>query len=317
MKTAIKTFIAISASLIGIGIVLCFIGFSMAGFSFQKLSNSPQYKQEVQSFSAKDITLIKTDLDNESIIIKASSGDEIVLTYFTNENRKINCEESSGKIILSSQNSPFEWFKPFSFTSIGNLINSQKKIVIEIPKGYEKELDIKTSNGSITLNEDFMLSTAAFQTKNSSINLSKITCEDLVASTTNGSITIKDIKVEKDIDATTTNSSIRINSCTAVKFKAQTNNGDIKVDDLVAGNSIDFKTGNADILAYKIDCGDISFVTSNGDVVGSLLSPQHEYSIRSRTSNGDSNIAESSKGSTGKELYVHTSNADIEITFDD
>jgi len=317
MKTAIKTFIIISSSLIGIGIVLCVIGFSLAGFSFQKLNNSPEYKQEVQRFIAKDITLIKTDLKNESIIIKKSSGDEIVLTYYTNESRKINCEESSGKIKLSSPNVPIEWFKVFRFNFIGNLFDIQKKVVIEIPNDYGKELDITTSNGSINLNDDFTLSEATFQTKNSSINLSEITCEDLIVSTSNSGISLKDITVEDDIDIKTSNSSIRINSCKAVKIKAQTSNGDIKTDDLVVSTSLNFITTNSDIIAYDTYCDDISFVTSNGDVVGNLTSPSHEYSIRSRTSNGDSNIAESSKGSTDKELYVYTSNADIEITFDD
>ncbi|MEG0663957.1 MAG: hypothetical protein RR483_02530, partial [Clostridia bacterium] len=95
---------------------------------------------------------------------------------------------------------------------------------------------------------------------------------------------------------------------------AETSNGKISSENLFSKQSIYLNTSNGNIELNKIDSNNIKISTSNSSINGIIQGSREDYTVYSKTSNGNNNLNDGGNGS--KILDLKTSNGKININFE-
>lgn len=92
-------------------------------------------------------------------------------------------------------------------------------------------------------------------------------------------------------------------------------NSPIRLTDVQAGWSLDCQTGNGAIELGRAEVGNrLTAVTSNGAISGLVVGRQEDFSLDCQTSNGQCSLPAQQEGGL-KMIRLHTTNADIEVSF--
>lgn len=185
---------------------------------------------------------------------------------------------------------------------LGDFSANVRKMYIRIPVKFYGDINIVSSNGSITFmndNEDINQNIISLKTSNSSIKATKIKCNNLTLVTSNSSIKVEDVQ------------------CTEGYFK--TSNSKITLIDIKA-KEYDAITSNAKVMVINNDCPYTTIKTSNARV--EIVNNQNMGKIKYHTSNS-AVVINGNKQNTSDGIFqynddqlildITTSNGKIEI----
>lgn len=171
-----------------------------------------------------------------------------------------------------------------------------RKVVLRLPLDLAASLDLKTSNGSLSL-------------------LGLSCWGNIQAVSSNARLSASDLSA-RQISLNTSNASIHLeNLVSKTSIKAQSSNGRLKAKGLEAKEQLILKTSNASLSVEGIHSPAITLQTSNGKIDGTLPGQMADYAITSGTSNGKNSLPQHQQGGAWQ-LGVHTSNAGIHLGFE-
>ena len=229
---------------------------------------------------------------NQRLIVRGWDKDSIVIHH--PESKKIRYDVTLEDGALSLIRRPQE-FQFFNF-DVEVFDSKMREVTLDVPKELAAELNLRTSNGKLSVEQVNCWGVANLTTSNSALELRNYSAKDINAKSSNGSLTLTQVTSQKEIFAGTSNSKIR-------------------ADQARANDKLTLKTSNGGIEVHGLFSPAISLTTSNANILGELPGIMSEYAITSGTSNSKNNLPKSQVGSS-KTLSVFTSNAKIELDFE-
>ena len=238
--------ISIAVVLLIAGTTLCIIGLSMADFNIHKIGMYGDRIQDEYIIESEKIDKIVLYTNNEEIIVRNSTNDNINITYSKNDREYFVFDEEDG-VLTATRKTNYEWYEQILRFNIKNDVMS-----LNIPVDFDGDISVHSSNGVITLKNITMTGDLTANTSNREIFIENISCKNLTVLTSNGDIKITNPKAER-------------------KMYLETSNGDIEGD--IIGNKEDFtiksRTSNGrNNLPKKQTSGDkmLEAITSNGSI---------------------------------------------------
>lgn len=309
-----------------IGVLLFVVAFALSGWDIRKISTRPPYTQKEYSYQMPGSEIVLLD-DNTPITVELSPDNKVHLSCFESEKEWYEVSESGTELNIEKKNN-FSWTDYFMVMDLG-----VRDLVLQIPKDYKGDLELKTSNGSIRLAdlavnqltlknsnasihvEDLSAESLKLSTSNGSVKLSSLEAGPVDVSTSNSSVSFKDVDAGA-IDASSSNGSLKFEQVNAETLNGETSNSWIYAQDVYSTGELWLKTSNNSIELDKLDsASSIDLNSSNGRIFGTIKGKMSDFSIKSDTSNGENNLPKDNQEGT-KKLKVKTSNNSIQIEFE-
>ncbi len=268
------------------------------------------------------------DNNNTGIRIERSVDSRIHITYWESVEGDIyyDITEQKGELLIKYINK-----RIFSV----NLDVTDRTIVIAIPEGCALSANLRTANGSIDANGAIIQGALLLDTDNGKITAEGVSATDITVTSNNGKVTVNDCKGSGSIELFTDNGAIMAgNTIASGDISIESSNGNITMTDVTAGGKLSAETDNGEIDAkacraggdVKLDSstdritidklqagGDIDIHTDNGDIEGTILGDRNDYTIESKTHNGDNSLGWG--GSGQYKLKITSNNGDILVDF--
>lgn len=184
-------------------------------------------------------------------------------------------------------------FQLFVF-DIDLLPREMRELEIRVPRELAAEMDLRTSNSRLNLDNISCWGKVEAATSNSRLTATRLGAKSLALKSSNASMELKEVKAQQGIAATTSNGKITAEGVCAPSLRLKTSNGAITLQDIASV--------------------DITLQTSNGSIKGELPGQMSDYAISSGTSNGKNSLPPVGTGDP-KRLSAHTSNARINLGF--
>ena len=283
--------------LIGLGVVLMVSATSNSTvFGF----TDENYTLHEESYSFDAFNDVDLDFQNRKVYILESSDDEIHVKFYTHEKDMFEYSDLDNELTITISR---KWYyNIFSFDIFSN--REFFKVYLYLPTTSTVEnIDVKSSNGLLSLNVNDTFDFIKLKTSNGRIDIQNVQANNVVATSSNGSINIKNLNVNDKIDL-------------------YTSNGEVSIEDVISP-IIEANTSNGKINAENIVSDDIDLDTSNGDVFLSIIGEKDEYRVTLSTSNG-SKTYDGLKVASGtinseatKPIRLDSSNGDVEVVFID
>lgn len=350
------TKLALISAAIGLSVGLIFTAVALFSVNFDvrnlDLCGDPQ-KITRECHSLDTLKEIDINLFNTDIRLKESPDEKIHVTYYTTDCCSKSFTDGYGQISLhESGNSWIHSIKQYTKGIFHGAKQWGLETVIEIPSTQMKEIDtldsylqslsdksltvnLKTSNGNITVEKSMYAAVLNVQTSNGFISLSDTYTHTLYADSSNGDLLLNNIfgytanaqtsngRIDfensqyTNIALITSNGDINIKNANLSVLKANTSNGAITLSDIQANKQLSAGTSNGDIQFKDIKAENIMFGTSNGSISGNIIGKITDYFIESGTSLGNDSLAVYNKQNpdTNRSLKAYTSNGDINVTF--
>lgn len=172
----------------------------------------------------------------------------------------------------------------------------QRRVLLKVPRELAASLDLRTSNGALSLLNLRCWGDVEAATSNGKLTADKVLARGLSLATSNGALALSGLEAQKGISA-----------CTA--------NGRVGAENLKAPEFIKLETTNGALRVLALDSQMVSLCTSNGRIEGTLPGASGDYHITSATSNGKNSLPRNADGGP-KVLQAHTSNAAISLDFE-
>ena len=294
-----------------IGVVIFFVGFALADFDITKIST--ESKIQMKNFdSVNDVKEIIVEEKNLLFEIRKSTDDSVHFTYYENDKEYYDINQSDDGVLSIVKKDTRKWYD-----YIFNINFQTNEPVIYIPKNYSGDLSVEDSNSSIDIS-DVTAMNVSLTTSNGKIVADKVmTSGKFDVSTSNGSIIISKMKASGDFISRTSNGKIDLEDVEAANFDLKTSNANVILNSIISQNDIALVTSNGQIDLENIDFSNgFKCRSSNGSISGEIKGNVSDYSIKSKTSNGNNNLPENSSGGD-KSIDIETSNSSIEVNFID
>lgn len=226
------------------------------------------YVNKTIEYSVDEVNEINIYDENTFVEISISSDDKIRIDYSESKNEYYDIDiDANGILSVKKQvriRSEFFFFKV-----------KRVKVNLSIPKDFNKNIRIYTSNASITASDTIFA--------------------NLFLKTSNAKINLLNVDVINSLDAMTSNSQINLSNVKSEVINCKTSNARISL------NYVD--------VSKKLICK-----TSNSAVRGEVAGKINDFSIKSKTSNGSSTLP-SNMELGDKIMDIKTSNSSININF--
>lgn len=282
--------------LIGLGLVTAIS--AVDGGDFFRVEDEKFVLHE-DVYEADQFAEVEFDLDNRKIFVLTSEDEDIHVKYYIHERETYILSEENELFYLEIN---MKWY--YNLVSFYNFITpSYYEVYLYLPETLSVyDLDLDTSNGSVTVNSVSELGDVSLETSNGDVMIKNAIVDNLVLSTSNGKIEITNVESLNDI--------IGRNS-----------SGIIFLDDVI-GKDLDFSTSNGKITTSNILFENLKLITSNGEIDASVFGEKSEFEIRISTSNGKRYIdgdrvfdSVYNADQTNK-IIVQSSNGDVRLDFD-
>ena len=261
--TAIAAFM-----LIVVGVVLTGAAFMLVHGDITKFNSLSEHYVEKSYTCTDDVDSISIDEVSGSVEFVSGDVDKVSVTYFDKEDESVyEIQESDGKLSIERKEE-----RGFHFFLIDF---SEHLMTVTVPRDFCGELDVRSTSGSIRMND--------------------ITGKIITAKVTSGSVKLEKVTSESDLTI-------------------QSTSGSISLTDVVAGGNVSAKltSGGIRLDNLKAD-GDISLEAVSGSVKGTIAGKESDYRIHAGVTSGSCNLKDSDQGS--KELNVKTTSGSIKVEF--
>ncbi|MEG1802049.1 MAG: DUF4097 family beta strand repeat-containing protein [Lachnospiraceae bacterium] len=224
---------------------------------------------------------------DRGIIFKKSMDNKVRIYCRLDDSEEVIYHESDGCFFFRQDTR-----RSLRFMMFG--IRRTYPIEVELPEELDS-IEVETTNGGIRGEDIHILEEVKFRTSNGGIRMDTIECKKILATTENAGINLTDANGEELI--------------------ADTCNGRVSLERAVISKEIQLRSSNGGVVFDRIDCPNINLRTSNGMIKGALSGTVGDYAIRSRTSNGSTNLPNISYTDQKKKLSAITSNGRIQVEF--
>lgn len=264
-----------------------YIDVTESGFS------SVRYNFDSNINRALDISV-----ENCDVVIATGDVDSIIVEVLESEEYKYNFSTVSNTLTvrdpkLESEKKAINVFGyELSFGSVEHQVSyTGLGMVICLPKDFDGEVDISTSNGEIKLGNLKLGEKILINTSNANVSLSNIEAYELSVKTTNGRITASDISATES-EFSSSNERLYLENVTSKRIYAKTTNASIDFSQLF-GEKFTFETSNGDIdgsILGSESLFSIDTVTDRMAYPESVENSRAQYKLTAKTSGGDINV---------------------------
>lgn len=301
-----KRILFIGIIMIIIGIIIGVISMSIVGFDIKKTQIGGEYEARTYT-STNTIQNITIKEYNANIKIIETEQKYFIISYEENEKEKYTIKEENNTLSIECIHE-YKW-NDYLF----NTYTGSKKFVLEVPSEFDGKLDIDSSNGKIEIN-DLKTTSLNAKTSNGMISIKNTISDTIYLDTSNGLIELENVNANK-VEGRTKNGLIELNNVTASDISVITSNGKILLYDVTSNDKIYAKTLNSGVEFERVSFqNSFKCESSNGSVKGNIKGKSGDFKFDCKTNNGESNLPRLF-GEGIKELYIHTSNGDINVTF--
>lgn len=213
--------------------------------------------------------------------IRKTSGDSIIVNQYGNPNSK-----SEDLFLVSTfEDSIHIYIKERIHIGTFNFNNYNERLVVEIPEGFNGNLEAKALSGSIEIEDEFTLKNIKLNNSSGGIYVNKnITADMLNAKTLSGRIQFNGDITAKDLDGKTSSGGIRMSTVNVENYILQSSSGSIKIDNISGGGIA--KTASGSIkLSLNNPKGDINLNSLSGSI-NVELEPSLQFTLAAQTNSG-------------------------------
>ncbi len=262
------------------------------------------WKKKKAVFPAAEIRDVSLRCSNMSIHIHAAEDHQATLTYYTSKDDVYTADLQNGVLSLDQVCSKSKCVPCLS-------------VDLALPATTLTDLYVKTSNGSIQVEELQALCKVNLTTSNGKLICANLQCQNLEGSTSNNKLTLNGIHCRQNIRCSTSNSGITAEQITAgQELNLTTSNGPVKAEAVTAEDAILLRSSNGSLRVQAVEAPRITLQTSNGSIQGKLPGRQADWSIDSHTSSYCHNsLPKHASGLSNRILSAATSNASINLQF--
>jgi lia operon protein LiaG len=277
-------------------------GHSYNIFNFRGYSNNFQVQKQ-QSVGINNCDKISLDFSSGDISFKTTDDSKLKVIERANsklsDNEKFTVERDGNCISIKDDSIMSTSLNIFGFGY------GAKEIEVDIPKNYNKDMDVATKSGDIRFNSDVTLNNLQCEQSSGDFNSENITANNISINSKSGDLRTKMLDTKG--------------------YNVQTSSGDIDINELSGSGQIEASSG--DITINYEDIGDYSNVNDrSGDI--KLSTPKSlSYEFNGKCSSGEINCnfdlnyknkrGNEANGQVGtapfKKITAETSSGDIRI----
>lgn len=276
--------------------------------------SSTQSPVQTKAFSLANVKSILVDYDGESVTVKESDSDNIVVVEYMDKIQKSYFAkiDLSGNVLTISEGA-----RP-----IGNGVHAS--LDIYVPDTYKDSMSLHTTDGWILSDAALALSSFQADTTNGTIEISNLMADQIDLKSTGGKLTAKDI-TGQICTVDTTNADTYLDSITG-RIGYESKGGDLTAFGCIGyGDFLVTGDGSLDITFAEVT-GNISACTKNGEITLGL--PDNlEFVFSAATKNGkiqtsfaellsvtDKTAGGTIGGNADVKIGIETKNGDINVT---
>lgn len=243
------------------------------------------FQEEYSISEVEDINVIAT---SSKVKVLEGTSDKVKVTVYGAEGEKVKAGIQDKKLKVEKENNMLYILAFFFYY--------KEEIMIELPKDYARELQIKTSSGNI---EMISLKEANIQAETSSGN---ITCGDIKNGdlrTTSGKIEVESLKegetksTSGKIEIGETNNIIAQNTSGGIVINKvngscdlASKSGSIKIEELIISNNSSIKTTSGNVKVISGENMYIETSTNSGSVKVNGNDRKAEVELKIQTTSG-------------------------------
>lgn len=288
MNKGVTIFLIVFLSLLATGLVVLFVILLKGNFNFSFKFGYSDNKIESKTYdSIEDLKVYSNVAD---IFIEHSEDDKVLVELYSDNADEYYVKEANGnlEVKLDEKNRTFNFLTP------------QSKIVIKLPKDYDKSIKVDTKTSDIKL-DDYENATLDIENKTGDLAAGNV--KTLKISVDTGDIKINNLET---INATVTTGDVNVGSC--VDAYITTTTGDIKVDNIT--NKVDIKATTGDIRISNVNVNENSTIsTTTGDVRVDTLTGAY---VEATSKTGDIKVNNNDRKSEF-EIKISTKTGDINV----
>ena len=345
MKISKKRLLAMAALLIAAGLLL--FGFGSAA----KQENEGSSIMEHETYALSQIHRIQIETDSPSVVIQSVSGEQINLSWQTDEYVTYDAKVSDGELTVDYR---------FSSNWLDRVLRAPLSrrdyvLTVELPESYNGGLVIRTASGTVTVDTPAELNECRISTVSGSIDLAEVESQVSVeVHSTSGSVSVSSVNADGDLIIQTVSGAVELRgSASEGSVSLQTASGSVTGTELIAAEGLTVKTISGRVELKHAHCdADVALESTSGSIrpsdlecsaftaktVSGSISPQNlsadrielsstsgsvnaaisgareDYSITAKTVSGSSNLQSSGAGKA-KTLKVSTVSGSVDVKF--
>ncbi|HRX07894.1 MAG TPA: DUF4097 family beta strand repeat-containing protein [Candidatus Limiplasma sp.] len=318
--------------LLNMAVILIIVGAAIAGVGYAMSKNKEgDTAMENQSYNVADVRAIQIQTDTPHVIITPVDGEQMNLSWQTNEYVEYQATLENGVLDITYRTST-NWLKTIFSAPFAN---NEYILEIELPNSFAGDLDVSAVSGKVIADTSSALDVCSLKSVSGVISAANLhALSDLTIKSTSGGISADAISAGGDIRLQSVSGSVTAKQAEATgAFTVKTTSGKVELTQVTAGGSMSLdsvsgslsvqdascaaltaKTVSGGIRPENLQAQDIELKSTSGSIRGSVSGAQGEYAISMSTVSGKSNL-KNTAGSGGKTLKLSTVSGGIEIQF--
>lgn len=285
-----KKAVIIGSVLVGIGVIIGFIGIAIGGFKFPN--------------GAVDLTTMKALHAEKKTVQIADAFDKIEITGTSSMDIEI-CKSKTGKNYV-------EYYDTDDWTSHVDVKEHVLKFTTD-DKGKHKavvSLGFGKDTAARLYLADAEYKEISVTTLSGYVTIQDVNAETVNVSASSGDLYMKNINVPDSIMATSSSGDIDLENATAKQIELGANSGDIEMQDITA-ESLRMSTSSGDIDLESCDAEKFDITTSSGDVDMEITAGR-TYRFETKTNSGAVDVPDGDADSDYL-CKIVTSSGDVDV----
>lgn len=299
-----KTVLIVGLSLLGAGLIL--LGVSLAaGFTGGGNRGDNRLVQKELTLNAGDSLYVSTAAEDVSITV--SPDENAHFSYYEGEDVTYSLAQADGEVSLVRNEAPakFFWFQ------VGNW---QDNITIELPSDFSGDIKFFGSTGSLQIEDFESLAELKVSVSTGDVYLNNLSAQSLNVGGSTSGIYIDGFNCAGSAKILSTTGWIYIEGMKIADTLACANTTGGIYADGVKAKSIGFNTTAGSMDFYNLSGDALEFNATTGSITGEINGSSADYSIKSVTTSGSSNLP-GSWGAGGRSLQAKATAGSIDISF--
>lgn len=274
----ISKILAVSATVLVIGIVVWVIGMSIIGWDFSKLDTT---EYTARSYACEDeVKSISVSLSSFPLTVKR--GERVSLDYYEADNSEVSVTEKNGVLSVVENYK----YKPFS-SGLFEVGRTSHKFTLTVVSGVK--LEIKGNNSDISITD--------------------IELEQFSMNSTNAAMRFTRVQFGK-LNIRATNCDITLNGCKASAMTVKSTNLDITAKNCeFTSVALDGTNVDCELEMIKLDILSLGAVNLDADI--KIVGNANEYTVKANGRGMPANRT----GTTDKLIKLSGTNNDVNLKF--
>ena len=167
-------------------------------------------------------------------------------------------------------------------------VNIDPRLEVSLPRSYADTLALKTSSGTVRIEEGITCSALSIQTSSGSVRLGAVNADSVNISSNSGTQRLDNIRAAGWVSLHSTSGSIHCAEIDASGCNINTNSGTLRVEDIKVRENISLESTSGSIHAENLHGQGVFLKSNSGTISCSALMASGDASVSS--SSGSQNI---------------------------